>query len=522
MIFLGEFIWIAQPVYAQEPKRETTLTLPYTEYQWWLNYFLDNSVLCEVVIEHEGYPTGAEVLHACGETYYTIWNETPPCKALAKGGDLASCEGGYLYLLAETPKEKQVIVDLPEATAWISLEGCDPQPPENRCAKLPALLITAEEPLPNEQITAVRGVYNDQPFRCDSATCTLPLSTTPVEGVPVEFWAVSSYGDSSEHYTAQVRVIDTGVSHSPGSGGWFVDVMSSQWRGAPIASCAKIWQAFPPVGGQLSWLSTPDQPELLASDQPFYYLAGRLIAQGIIDASTCPANGLLPNGYADACGMEQARPQLLVWQNQFDARIIESADQTGIPAQLLKNLFAQESQFWPGVFRVPYEFGLGQITDNGAEAVLLWNDTFYEQFCPLVLGQDSCEDGYLQLNSTDQAILRGALAVQAKADCADCPMGIDLSNVDVNMSLFASTLQANCQQVAQIIDNATQKIPGAVSSYEDLWRYTIANYHAGPGCVSYAIFSTWTGEGRLDWEQVSSHFTDACKGAIAYVENVAR
>ena len=51
----------------------------------------------------------------------------------------------------------------------------------------------------------------------------------------------------------------------------------------------------------------------------------------------------------------------------------------------MKNLFAQESQFWPGMFRVPYEFGLGQITDQGADAIFMWNPVFFQQFCPLVL-----------------------------------------------------------------------------------------------------------------------------------------
>jgi hypothetical protein len=245
-----------------------------------------------------------------------------------------------------------------------------------------------------------------------------------------------------------------------------------------------------------------------------------LISQNLVSASECPSGGLLPNGYADACGLEKARPIVESWQNQFDQRIIEVANETSVPAQLMKNLFAQESQFWPGVFRVPFEYGLGQITENGADAILLWNKPFFQQFCPLVLADDACARGYLHLQPSEQAILRGALALEARSDCQECTAGIDLTNVDFSLSLFANTLLANCQQVGQIVTTATQHIPGAVSSYEDLWRYTIANYHAGPGCLSYAINSAWQSGEVLTWEQVSHRFTDACRGVVPYVEKI--
>ncbi len=270
------------------------------------------------------------------------------------------------------------------------------------------------------------------------------------------------------------------------------------------------------------WLTTPESFELLASDEPYYYLAGRLITQGLVDASSCASGGLLPNGYADTCGLELARPLVEEWQNQFDNRIIEVAKETSVPAQLMKNLFAQESQFWPGIFRVPYEFGLGQITDKGVDSVFLWTPDFFNQFCPLVLAEDACAGGYLNLDPKSQGILRGALALQAKADCKDCPKGIDLSNVNFTVTLFANTLQANCAQITRTIYTATNSIAGSVSTYEDLWRFTIANYHAGPGCVSYAIHLAWQNTGQLTWDQVSTFFTEPCQGVVPYVDQITK
>ena len=208
------------------------------------------------------------------------------------------------------------------------------------------------------------------------------------------------------------------------------------------------------------------------------------------------------------------------WQNRFDLAIIAVAQETGVPAQLMKNIFAQESQFWPGVFRVPNEFGLGQLTDNGAATVLLWSPAFFEQFCPLVLDDSACQRGYIYLDAESQAILRGALAIQANADCPTCQAGIDLTNAEFSITLFANTLLANCEQVAQIMYNATGQIAGEVSSYEDLWRFTVANYHTGPGCLSYAMYTAWAARATMDWEHVSDYLTEPCESVIPYVENV--
>jgi hypothetical protein len=342
-----------------------------------------------------------------------------------------------------------------------------------------------------------------------------------LNGTAIEFWVDSSYGDSSKRFTAHVRVIDSGVSNRPGGAGWYVDVLSSQWVGQPIASCAQTWQAFPPIGGLPLWLSTPDIPELLASDEEYFFLAGKLITQGMVDATGCPDGGLLPNGYANACGLERGRDKVEAWQNQFDARIIEVAKETGVPAQLMKNLFAQESQFWPGISSAEH-LGLGHITENGADALLLWNPSFYDQFCPLVLEESSCEAGYLQLEEDQKTILRGALASQAKTDCPECPAGIDLTNANQSIRMFANTLLADCEQVAQIVYNATGEMPGVVSNYEDLWRFTLANYHAGPGCLSYAVFSAADAGDSVDWESITPFFTPVCQGVVDYVSLIAR
>ena len=516
--------WAASEGAAEPIIRQVSIVLPFIQYEWWLMYWADNRIICQMHVDHEGWPTGDEIFASCGSSVHSEWQRTPPCPELEKG-DASLCAGVYLLFIGSQPTEKTILVDLPPMQVWVTLSGCTPTFPENLCPEIPSLLLTGEEPLPNEHITAINAILDGETYQCNTVTCTLPLVPTSLEGHNVEFWADSSFGDSSEHFTAQVRVVDSGslASEIPTSPtGWYVDVLGKQWRGAQIASCAQIWQAFPPVGGPPAWLTTPEVADLLATETPYYFLAGQLISQGLVDASGCPGNGLLANGYADACGLEVARPLVIDWQNRFDERIIAVARETGVPGQLMKNLFAQESQFWPGAFKDPKEFGLGQLTENGAETVLLWNPDFFSQFCPLVLEESTCAKGYLYLDQTNQATLRGALALQAKSDCADCEAGIDLSNADFSIKLFAQTLLANCEQVAQIVYNGTDQIAGRVSEYKDLWRFTLANYHAGAGCLSYAIYTTWSSVNRIDWENVSAHFTPPCQGVISYVEKIAR
>jgi hypothetical protein len=526
-LLLSQVLWVGQSAIAQneeEPEeRQTTIVVAFTEYEWWLIRWTDNLTVCQLFVDHPGVPTPEEVLKQCDQDVYQQWLLTPPCKNAEKGGGaVVDCAGLYLHEVGFRSGERTVVVELPPPSVWITLVGCDLSPPQNFCRTLPSLLLTGEEPLPNERITAIHAILGGRPYTCEGEVCEIPLEPTSPQGMVLEFWADSSFEDSSERFSALVRVLDTGVTGVPTATGWYVDALSSQWRGGPVESCAQVWEAFPPPGGPPYWLTTPSREGLLATGQPYHYLAGRLIDNGLVDASACPDNGLLPNGYANACGIRLSRPMVDLWQNQFDPSILSVSQETGLPAQLLKNLFAQESQFWPGVFRVVREYGFGQMTDLGADTILLWNSSFFNQFCPLVLTEEACSRGYLRLKDDQRAILRGALAIQANADCRECPSGIDLNQAHNSVSIFAHGLRANCDQVKQTIFNATQQVPGAVSTYEDLWRFTIANYHAGPGCMAFAIHTAANRGQRLDWGNVSANLTQPCQQAIVYVDLITR
>jgi len=506
------------------PDRVTVLTVNSTAYTWWMASWNKNRVVCSIVIDHDGEPTLGEVYMNCDSDIYYTWKDQKPCKGT--GVPQTQCEGYYVYLVRTDELQKKVTVNLPPPAVWLSLEGCEPvtRSGTNICETTPELVLRGEEPLPNEHVVSVEGSMDGQPFTC-SALCKLQLAVTGDAGVRLQFWALSSYGDSSVLFTAQVRV-KTDEAGNPDENSWYVDVLSSQWLGVHPATCADTWRAFPPVGGAPDWLTTPQDPADLSSDIPYTYLSANLILQDVVDASGCPDGGWLPDGAINPCGLKEARPSVEAWQNQFDSLILDTAHETGVPARLLKNLFARESQFWPGVFRVSPDSGLGQLTVNGADTALLWNPSFYDQYCPLALSSQLCSKGYAHLKEASREVLRQSLVRSVNAACSNCPLGIDMSQAGFSVGIFAHTLLAECEQTAQVILNNVPSGPdqaaGDFASYEDLWKFTLVNYNAGSGCLGLAVNETWSAENKLTWDAMASHFTDVCAPAHKYVEDISK
>lgn len=502
------------------PDRYTSIIVDYVKYTWWMARFDDRSIACEIVTDHEGLPTLNEVYTECGKDIADEWFEQELCT----DSKTKDCEGFYLFQVSAVPSQREVTVELPPAKAWVDLEDCSPLTTvaTNLCEFMPNLVITGEEPLPNEQIVGIGGLIDGQPFTCNSP-CYIRLAPTDADGVTVDFWAYSSYGDTSDIFTAQVRVAPDNIGN-PDQTYWYVDVISSQWIGVPIASCAESWDSFPPVGGPPFWLTTPKRVEDLNTEVPYNYLAAKLISAGVVDASSCENGGLLPDSYgANACGLDRARSDVIAWQNRFDSLILEVARDTGVPAQMLKRLFATESQFWPALFNAnDFDLGLGQLTEEGADTTLLWNFSFYEQFCPLVLSAEHCEKGYLHLDDTDRKMLRLGLINTVNATCEDCPLGIDLTEADFSVRIFGHTLLANCEQAGRIVRNVSGGAPGEAASYEDLWKFTLVNYNAGPGCLGEAVQATVDSGLPLEWENVAANLYGICSLGADYVTDISQ
>jgi hypothetical protein len=499
------------------PDRFTVTVVDYTKYFWWLIRWGEDDVECKIKVDHEGLPTPGDIYVDCGEDIYEKWVDQEPCTDV----DVNQCKGFYLVLADSKPAQKEISTKLPPPTVQVSLENCSPVYTSSTsiCENEPILVLTGIEPLPDYQIIGIEGLYEGQPFACD-AICRLQLPVTGENVFTLQFWAYSSYGDSSENFDAQIRVAVTSAG-DPDRTYWFVDVLSSQWVGVPVASCVGAWGTLPPIGGPPEWLSTPTESEMLGTDIPYNYLAAQLIRAHAVDASACLDGGLNPDGTATVCGMEVAREAVRAWQNQFDEVILNVARDTGVPAHLLKNLFAIESQFWPGA-TLKTDIGLGQLTQKGADTTFLWNPPFFYQFCPLVMDATECSKGYLHLDDEQQKYIRLALVDAVNANCENCPLGIDLDRANFSIGVFAHTLLANCEQAGQLVENVTGERAGEVATYEDLWKLTMVNYNAGPGCLGDAIEVTEGDDQAITFENVASHLEPACQGAINYVNEISR
>lgn len=509
--------------------RTKIITVLYTEYEWWMTRWSDNQTVCEIFIDHEGKPSNLEIFYQCGSALYEEWLESEPCSSSTQS-DAHTCPGYYLFLADSAPRAKGVIINLPSPEVTIDIIHCPSQDDSQTCSEIPHLLIQAEEPLPNEHIIQVQGHLNDIPFVCLGSTCEVPLRPTPEEGVPLSFWADSSFGDSSVHYHGRVRLLEGGGDESSEGGvlaetadqqGYQVSLISDQYENESFLACSNAWHAFPPLGAPPEWLSNPSDPKELATDEPLTYLAGKLIAYGLADASTCPDGGLLSNGYASPCGLSEARSVVTDWQNNYDPYIIQAAQKVGIPSELLKRVFIQESQLWPenmeGDFR---EFGLGHLTEWGADTTLLWNNNFYAEFCPFVLSEQTCQLGYGNLGEEEKDQLRGALLTEASVESQALTKDFNFGETYESIVLFAESILGQCKQTKQIIYNYTEKQPSEVCSYEDLWRFTLVNYHAGSECLGAAIEQIVAEDKPLTWYFVSTALNVDCPNAVEYISTI--
>jgi hypothetical protein len=244
---------------SKSPDRQAVITNSYTTFEWWLLTWNNSQLICKIYIEHEGWPYPEEVKYFCGEEITTDWLATSPCVFSEEITKAEQCPGLYLHLASITPGEREIEVTLLPPEVFIDIADCDPQPPENRCETLPRLHLMAEEPLPNEHIISIQGTIGSDFFSCQGNECTVPLPSTGINGIQMTFWADSSYGDSTEIFSARIRVVPWGDFTAPDvSTGdnpqWYVDILSSQYLRKVESTCSQIWSAFPPIGGPPLWL----------------------------------------------------------------------------------------------------------------------------------------------------------------------------------------------------------------------------------------------------------------------------
>ncbi len=481
-------------------------------YLWTLSRWSGNDVVCQFYVSHQGLPTVDEVTQSCGDSLGSEWQSTPACQG-------ENCVGLYLHTAGQTTLEDVNANIAGMISIWLQLDGCEPYDGGSKCSTQPTLVFKGEQPIENQPINSIEGKIANEKFSCSGATCYRELSVTPPSGVDIIFWATTAQEQESQKFTARIRVIElTKGDGIPGP--YRVDILSTQWQGAPLPACAEVWQAFPPINGVPQWLSTSASPIEMETNAPLTLLAGKLISRGVVNADSCPNGGLLFNGAANTCGLEIARPLVNKYQNQFDNEIWKVSQRLNMPAWLIKYLFQQETQFWSASRGSYGEHGLGQLSELGSDTLLLWSPEFYWGFCSNVLSDNVCSRGYLGLSPEYQALLRGAVLQTVDSTCVECEQGVDWGQAQASVPIFAQAIKANCEQVGQMVQNITGQPAGLASDYESLWRITLANYNVGPGCVGEAINLSWREQKRLDWPTVAANLDPYCAGAINYVQQI--
>ena len=385
----------------------------------------------------------------------------------------------------------------------------------------PYVTLIAFGSIPQGGSIVIRGFINSDEFICPQSPCQVFLLSSS----RLVFRAYANTGETSDEVIASVSVVQVETG--------FVVTIDAVSQFTPFTdSCAAVWRVRDEENA--SWDNFVQFPFELNTQKTLHTLTAKLIVNGVVDASDCPAGGLnLGMNWPTGCGLEKARSAMIAWQNQFDEYIWLASRDHGIPPKVLKTLIDYESQFWPGNSRFYLdEFGLAQINQLGLDVLLRRDPLYYQQVCASVLSD--CTRPYAGLEPEQQRLVRGAVMSSMDANCPACAYGVDLDKAKQNIDLIARLLQANCQQVNDILRTAVEPDPDADAAtataivatiaaggssgttYEDLWRFTLTAYHSGSNCFREAYVELRKRGGEVNWDNLREDLK--CAGGEAYVE----
>jgi len=261
----------------------------------------------------------------------------------------------------------------------------------------------------------------------------------------------------------------------------------------------------------LHWVYVPETADQLHTEENYFFLAGQLITNKVVDASICPSGGLAANKYANACGMATARPKVIIIQNMLNEPILQAWKATGVPPVLLKQLIRTESQFWPSQYNITH-FGFGHITDMGMRNALDWNPSLYKKYCP-----DSAGGNCVTKEGIAYQILTSLATV-----CPQCENGIDPEAAYRSVDILAQVLLGYCYQTEQLVYNATGWNPILAVDYATIWKLTLMNYNSGPGCTYTAIANAFKDtEGPIRWPDIVANTKgDQCLRGMYYAKTI--
>ena len=477
---------------------------------WQLAYWESFDTACTIIIDEDRTPTNGEIQKACGDVLYQNWLTTPLCERHYGQQDPStiSCTGLFLRRVGQRKKSDidTVSVDLHQLDLQkirfdVSNVNCSPG---TLCDQKPELLLIAHGPDNNDSIiTSVNIRVGTYEAACSGNACQMRLPATDEAGIWFEYWAMDSNANQSEHFWLKFRAVPAANT----SGYYYYDVIGDAFPDT-AAYGSDVWYVFPAVGQELPpALEKVYTKEYLVTKHKLQLLGAKLIKTGKVDTSFCDNYGLNLDGTPNGCGEQVTAKLVFEMQNQYDGLIFDASKKQKVPPRIVKGLIAQESQFWPES-DVVYEYGLGMITESGADMLLRWNNSYFLSLCMKTFPYDQakCMGGFSNLDEDKQIVLRGVV--------------ISKVGSDEEIEMLAAAIRACVYQVNQVIANATGNTPSSVSTYEDMWKLTVANYYSGSGCLLNAINQVTAYKLPATWENVRRYMTGKCELANLYVDRV--
>ena len=262
---------------------------------------------------------------------------------------------------------------------------------------------------------------------------------------------------------------------------------------------------------QWHWIYVPESADELYTEEDHFYLAGKLISNKVVDASACPAGGLTLNGYANACGIDVARPTTIIVQNMLNEPILQAYKDIGVPPILLKQLIRVESVFWPSKYD-EIHYGYGHIINIGMRSALEWNPNLAAKVCP-----NSAYGACASSIETADEILASLIAT-----CPTCKYGIDPVKANRSVDVLAEVVLGYCYQTTHLVYNATGWHSSWVVDYGTIWKLTLMDYNAGSECVYKTVAATFEKtQGPMSWSEISANVSgDLCLRGLNYANQV--
>jgi hypothetical protein len=181
---------------------------------------------CSVVLYECSYVAAKDEYRYRRAEDWSCSNESKPWQAYPSDGEGCSDDTVGDQFWKHVESEQEITTTYPSATITGSLQNCTLQ--NGWCGvTTPEVFLSANEPVAGYNILLIEGTRNGEVFACPSgaASCSVPV----LQGSnSFAYWAISSWGDSSEMGISNINVdtvspdLSLDIRGSSGANGWYV------------------------------------------------------------------------------------------------------------------------------------------------------------------------------------------------------------------------------------------------------------------------------------------------------------